>query len=322
MTNQPDSIQKKKLSLKGLWQVLKESFEGFGNDQVPKLSGSLAYYTIFSMGPLLIVIIYLCSVFFGREAIEGSIYNQIQSFVGEDTARQMEQIIKNAYLDNKNSFAAIIGIITLLIGATTVFADIQGSINTIWQLKPKPQKGIWRLIKTRLLSFSVIVSLGFILLVSLAITGLIEGLSGRLQNAFPDVAVAIFYAVNLLISLIVTTILFSLIFKVLPDAHIRWKDVMAGALTTAVLFMVGKFAISLYISKSNIGSTYGTAGSLVILLLWVYYSAFILYFGAEFTRAYALKFGEEIKPNEFSVSTKVIEIETEEEVVQNKNQQS
>jgi membrane protein len=299
-----------KLSAKGVWEVLKQSFTGFMDDKVTKLSASLAYYTIFSMGPLLIVIIFLCSFFFGREAIEGSIYGQIEAFVGQDTALQMQEIIKNASLEGKSTAAAIIGFVMLLVGATTVFAEIQDSINMIWGLKPKPtQKGWWVILKTRLLSFSLIISLGFLLLVSLAITTVIEGLNNRLQAAFPDIAVVFFYIFNLLVTIIVITMLFGLIFKVLPDARIRWKDVLAGSIVTALLFLLGKFAISYYISKSNIGSTYGAAGSLVVLLLWVYYSSIILYFGAEFTRAYAVKYGKAILPNAYAVTTKLIEVE-------------
>jgi len=306
----------KKFSFKGLWRVLKQSFSGFSDDKVMKLSASLAYYTVFSMGPLLIVIIYLCSLFFGREAIEGSIYGQIEGFVGSDTAKQLQEIIKNASLGDKGNVAAIIGVITLLIGATTVFAEIQDSINGIWGIKPKPKKGWLKMLVNRLLSFSVIVSLGFLLLVSLGVSWLVEALSNRLAQAFPDITVVVFYIINLLISLAVITALFAVIFKVLPDAKIKWRDVIAGSIATALLFMLGKLGISFYISKSDIGSTYGTAGSLVVLLLWVYYSSIILYFGAEFTKAYAVEFGSAIHPNEYAVTTRVVEVETDNESIQ------
>lgn len=302
---------KKKFSLKGLWKVLKQSFSGFSEDKVMKLSASLAYYTVFSMGPLLIVIIYVCSLFFGREAIEGTIYNQIQSFVGSDTAKQVQDIIKNASIGSKGNIAAIIGVITLLIGATTVFAEIQDSINSIWRLKPKPKKGWLKLLVNRLLSFSVIVSLGFLLLVSLGITYIVEALSDTLSRAFPDVTVVVFYIVNLLLSLVVISTLFAVIFKVLPDAKIKWRDVIAGSIATAILFMIGKFGISFYIGQSNVGSTYGAAGSLVVLLVWIYYSSVILYFGAEFTKAYAVEYGSAIHPNHYAVVTRQVEVEEE-----------
>lgn len=300
---------KEKLSFKGIWEVLKNSFKGFGDDKVTKMSGSLAYYTVFSMAPLLIMIMALCGIFLGREAVEGKIYGQLAGFVGADTAAQLQEIIKKASLAGKSRIAAIIGGITLLIGATTVFAEIQDSINTIWGLKPKPKKGWLKMLQNRFLSFSVIVSLGFLLLVSLGVTSLIEGLSERLRSHFPDVTVVVFYIINLVLTLIVVTAIFAVIFKVLPDANIKWRDVWSGAIATSILFILGKFAISFYISKSEVGSTYGTAGSLVVLLLWVYYSSIILYFGAEFTKAYAIKYGSEIHPNKYAVTTKTVEVE-------------
>lgn len=309
---------KKRVSIRGLWQVLKNAFNGISEDKISKLSGSLAYYTVFSMGPLLLVIISLCSIILGREAIEGQIYAQLEDFVGQDTALQLQQIIKNASLEGKSIPAAIIGGIILLIGATTVFAEIQDSINMIWGLKPKPKRGWLKMLRNRLLSFSVIVSLGFLLLVSLAISAVIDAFSNRLAAAYPDVAVVIFYIINILLTFIITTIIFAVIFKVLPDADIKWRDVRAGAVATAILFMLGKFAISFYIGKSNIGSTYGTAGSLVVLLVWVYYSSIILYFGAEFTKAYAVEYSEAIHPNSYAVTTKQVEVETGQATVQNK----
>lgn len=307
-----------KISFKGMWVVLKNSFIGFDEDKVTKLSGSLAYYTVFSMGPLLIVIISLCGMFLGKEAVEGKIYAQLAGFVGADTAAQLQEIIKNASLAGKSKVAAIIGGITLLIGSTTVFAEIQDSINGIWGLKPKPKRGWVKMLQNRFLSFSVIISLGFLLLVSLGVTAIIDGFSDRLSNRFPQVAIVVFYIINVLITLGVTTLIFSVIFKVLPDATIKWKDVTAGAVATSLLFMLGKFGISFYISKSNVGSTYGTAGSLVILLLWVYYSSLILYFGAEFTKAYAVKYGSNIYPTQYAVTTKVVEVETGSQSIQEK----
>lgn len=309
-------MKKEKISAKGLWEVLKNSFTGFGNDKVTKLSGSLAYATVFSMAPLLIMIISLCGIILGRDAVEGKIYHQLAGFVGADTAAQLQAIIKNASLAGKSKVAAIIGGITLLVGATSVFAEIQDSINTIWGLKPKPKRGWLKMLQNRFLSFSVILSLGFLLLVSLAVTTIIDGFSERLRNHFPDVTVVVFYIVNIVITLLVTSLIFAVIFKVLPDAKIKWKDVLAGAIATSILFMLGKFGISFYISKSNVGSTYGAAGSLVILLLWVYYSAIILYFGAEFTKAYAVKYGAEIHPNHYAVTTKTVEVETGNKSVQ------
>lgn len=298
-----------KVSAKGIWEVLKKSFSGFSDDKVMKLSASLAYYTVFSIGPMIIVIIYLAGLFYGREAVEGSIFGQISGLVGAQAALQIQDMIKNAALNTGGNFAFVLGIITLVIGATGVFAEIQDSINQIWNLKPKPKKGWLKMLTDRLLSFSVIVGLGFILLVSLAVSGVIEVLMERLQARFPNVTVVVVYIVDLLLTFAVITLLFSVIFKVLPDAVIKWKDVITGAMVTAVLFMLGKFAITFYIGSSDVGSTYGTAGSLVVLLLWVYYSSVILYFGAEFTKAWAANYGSTIHPSKYAVWVKNIEVE-------------
>ena len=292
------------------WQLINETFTGFSEHKITKLSGSLAYYTVFSMAPLLVVIISLAGFFFEKEAVEGEVYGVLRNFMGNDTAQQLEELIKNAALAGKRNIAAVIGVVTLLIGATTVFAEIQDSINSIWGLKPKPKKGWLKMIKNRLLSFSVIISLGFLLLVSLAITGLVEGFSNQLQQMYPDVAVVLFYIFNMILTLGISMLIFAVIFKVLPDASIRWKDVMMGAFITALLFMLGKYAISLYVTGTDIGSTYGAAGSLAVLLIWIYYSSIILYIGAEFTRAWALKFGRKIRPSRYAVTTRQVEVET------------
>jgi membrane protein len=302
---------KKKITMKGIWQMLLHAFKGFNDNKVLKLSGALAYFTVFSMGPMLMVMIFFADVFYGREAIEGNIYDQIHDFVGPGAAEQIQQIIRNATLSGKTTLTAIVGFITLLIGATTVFSEIQDSINMIWNLKAKPQKGWLKILINRLISFSVVVGLGFILLVSLVVNGLIEGLMDNLQQRFPDLTLIIVYVVNLLITFIIITLLFAIVYKVLPDARIRWKDVIIGAMSTSVLFMLGKFAITFYIGSSDFGSTYGTAGSFVVLLLWVYYSSVVLYFGAEFTKSWAANFGSRIYPSQYAVWIKHVEVEEE-----------
>jgi len=303
-------MENKRITLKGIWNVIKETFTGFSDHKVTKLSGSLAYYTVFSMAPLLVVIISLCGIFLGQEAAQGEIYKQLAGFMGKQTALQLQEIVAKAAIGDKDKVAFIIGLVTLLVGATTVFADIQESINTIWGLKPKPKRGWLKMLQNRFLSFSVIVSLGFILLVSLGITTVLDGFSTRLQARYADVSVVLFYILNQLLTLVVITLIFAVIFRVLPDALIKWRDVLSGAVVTAVLFMLGKFAISIYIGQSDVGSTYGAAGSLVILLLWTYYSSIILYLGAEFTKAYAVAYGSEIRPAHYAVTTKEIEVET------------
>jgi membrane protein len=302
---------KKKLTWRGAGGLVKDAFNGFLDDKVAKLSGALAYFTVFSIGPMLIVIIFFADLFYGRDAVEGTIFGQIKGFVGANAAAQIQEIIRNATLSNKGTVTGIIGIVTLLVGATTVFAEIQDTINTIWGLKPKPEKGWLKIVLDRLLSFSIVVSIGFLLLVSLVVTGLVEALSNRLIKIFPDVALLLIYIFNLLLTFGIVTLLFAIIFKVLPDAIIKWKDVITGAMVTAVLFMIGKFGITFYIGSSSVGTAYGTAGSFVILLLWVYYSSIILYFGAEFTKAYAATYGGLIKPSQYAVWVKQIEVEDE-----------
>jgi membrane protein len=299
----------KKIKLKNIWILLQQAFTGFSNDRVLKMSGSLAYSTIFSIAPLIILIIFLADIFYGRNAIEGTIYGQIRDFVGNDAAVQIQNMIRNASLSGKGHVAVILGVITLLLGATSVFAEIQDSINIIWGLKPKPKKGWVKMLLNRLWSFSVIGSFGFILLVSLVVNTIIEALMGQLQRVFPHITIVLVYIVNQIVILGITTLLFSVIFKVLPDARIKWRDVLAGAFATALLFMAGKFVITFYINHSSVSTAYGAAGSLVVILLWVYYSSAILFFGAEFTKAYAAKHGSRIYPNHYAVWVKLVEVE-------------
>lgn len=273
------------------------------------MSAALAYYTVFSIAPMLILVISLSAVFYGRNAIEGSIYGEIKSFVGSDAALQIQELIKKATIARSNVFASGASIIALIIGATSVFGEIQDSINLIWGLKAKPKRGWIKILLNRLLSFSIIVSLSFILLVSLIVSTVLDVLVNRLIQLFPGIAVYLAYSLNLLLTFLIITLLFGIIFKVLPDAKIKWRDVITGAVTTAFLFMLGKFAISFYLGAKNIGNTYGAAGSIVVILLWVYYSAIILYFGAAFTKHYAQFKGRRIYPNDYAVWTEHIEKE-------------
>ncbi len=293
----------RKFSFKNTWIILKDSFKGFSDDKVPKLGGSLAYCTIFSIAPMLLVVIFLAGLFLGREAVQGSLESQIRQFVGEGAAQQLQEIIKNASAAKQGMIPAIIGIITLLIGATAVFAEIQDSINAIWHLKLKPKQSLLVLLINRLLSFGIIASMGFLLLISLAASALIEGLGKSLGTLLPGISVIFIYLISQAITLSVATFLFAMIFKILPAAKIKWTDIWPGAFATALLFMIGRFAISFYISKSDFGSTYGAAGSLIVLLVWVYFSSLILYFGAEFTKVYATRFGSGIHPNKYAIST-------------------
>ena len=314
--NTKSNKPKEKLSVKGVWAVLKDAFAGFAEHKVTKISGSLAYYTVFSMAPLLVMVIALCGIFLEKDAAQGQVYLQLSGFLGAETAAQIQELIQKAAIGDKGIVASIIGGVTLLVGATTIFADIQDSINTIWGIKPKPKRGWLKLLQNRFLSFSVIVSLGFVLLVSLGISAILDGFSERLKLRFEDVSVMLFNGLNILVTFIVITTIFGVIFKVLPDAKIRWRDVAAGAMVTALLFMLGKLGISFYIGKSDVGGTYGAAGSLIVVLLWAYYSSMILYFGAEFTKAYAMRFGEAIHPNSYAVTKREIEVEEDNASIQ------
>lgn len=283
------------------WAILKAAFNGFMNDLALKYSASLAYYTIFSLAPLLLLVISIVGLVFGKDASQGRVFYEINGLVGNDAAKQIQSMIKSLEMSGKSTISVIIGVVTLIIGATTVFGEIQESINLIWQVKPKPKVGWIKLLKNRLLSGSMIVTIGFLLLVSLIINGALLALSDHLKHFLPAITITLFNVLNAFISFVVIAVLFAVIFKVLPDARISWKDVRSGAIFTAVLFMIGRLVIGIYISQSGTSSTYGAAGSLIVILLWIYYTAAILYFGAEFTRAYSDFHGIRIEPAEFAV---------------------
>ncbi len=298
-----------------IWFLLNETLNQFMSDRATKLSASLSYYTIFSLPPLLIIIIYLAGIFFGAEAVRGEIFGQINELVGNEAAMQIQEIIKNIKLSNNSGFAATIGIITLLLGATGMFVELQDSINLIWGLKAKPKRRLIIFLKHRLMSFSIIISMGFLLLVGLIVNSLIDILIKRTRSFFPDITVFLFYALNTAVLFIIITLLFTVIFRTLPDGRVGYKDAILGAAFTALLFVVGKSVIGAYIGSSSIASIYGVAGSLIVILLWVYYSAIILYFGAEFTKVYALAFGNKIIPNDYAVYIDKKEREIEPRVV-------
>jgi membrane protein len=298
-----------KQALSNGFKILKAAFSAFMNDLALKYSASLAYYTIFSLAPLLLLTISLAGLFLGKDAIQGKVFAEINGLVGNDAAKQIQDLIRHLQLSGRSTISVVIGIVTLVIGATTVFGEIQESINIIWQVKAKPKKAWLKLIKDRLLSGSLIVTLGFLLLVSLIINGALLALSDRLKTFLPDFTVVIFNLINIAISFVVIAVLFAVIFKVLPDVRIGWKDVRSGAIFTAILFMLGRLVIGFYIGLSATSSSYGAAGSLIAILLWVYYTAAILYFGAEFTKAYADFYGKRIEPAEYAVHI----VQTEEE---------
>ncbi len=303
------TVQAIKQFFADFWGLLRDSFTGFIDDRCLKLSAALAYYTVFSLAPLLVMIISLISIFFGKEAIQGQIFSQINGLVGNQAAAQIQEMIKNVQLSGKTNTALFIGIVTLVIGSTTIFVEIQDSVNLIWRVKAKPKRGWLKLIKDRLLSSSLVISLGFLLLVSLLINGLVLALSNFMTQYIPRIGVVLISGINFLISMAVITALFAIIFKVLPDAKIGWKSVRWGAVFTAVLFSLGRYLIGLYVETTATSSTYGAAGSLIVILVWIYYTAAILYFGAEFTQAYANRFGVRIEPADYAVFVEQIERE-------------
>jgi membrane protein len=286
---------------KKIGYLLKETFTQFNDDNGVKLSASLSYYTIFSLPPLLIIIISLCGLIYGAEAVRGELFGQINGLVGNDVALQIQETIKNVKLSHSNVFATTLGVIILFVGASGVFVEIQDSINFIWGIRAKPKRGMIKFIKNRLMSFSMIGSSGFLLMVSLIVNSLMDLLNKRLEVYFPNNPVYLYYSINLLIVFIITALLFTIIFKTLPDGKVAMRDCIIGASFTAFLFMIGKFAIGAYLGSSAIASVYGAAGSVILILIWVYYSAIILYFGAEFTKVYANTHGQKIIPNEYSI---------------------
>lgn len=281
--------------------LLKETFKGFIEVNGLKLSAALSYYTIFSLPPLLIITISLSGIFFSTDAVRGEIFGQINGLVGNDAALQMQETIKNVELSSSDVSATILGAIILLIAASGLFSEIQDSINHIWGIRAKPKRALVKFTYNRLMSFSMIGSVGFLLVVGLIINSLTDIFNERLAIIFPQDAVILFHIVNTLIFFIIITLLFSLIFRVLPDGKIALRDCIIGASFTAFLFMIGKFAIGIYLGKLNIASIYGAAGSIILILVWIYYSAAILYFGAEFTKVYADNHGQKIVPYAYSV---------------------
>src|SRR5690554_60129 len=290
-----------KEKLKSVFRLFKVSVMEFLDDNCVKFSASLSYYTIFSIPPLAILIISSAGYFFGEEAVRGEFFSQIEDLVGSNAALQIQEAIKGIRLSDNMNIATIIGFVTLLFSASGIFAEIQSSINYIWELKPKPKKGLVRMVINRLISFSMIGALGFILLVSLIVNTTIEYLYDYLSELFHNDIVFFASTVNSLIVLIIVMLIFGFIFKTLPDGKLGWKETMVGSLFTAVLFMIGKWAIGLYLGNSAKMDLYGAAGSILVILVWVYYSAIILYFGAVFTKNYSEMYGKPIKPNDYTM---------------------
>lgn len=285
------------MNLKAVWGLLKETFSEWNKDKAERLAAALAYYTVFSLAPLLVIVIAIAGSVFGAEAARGEIVGQIQGLVGREGAQFIQTAIQNASKPKAGTIASIISFVVLLFGASWVFGALQDALNTIWEVQPKPGRGVFTMIRSRFLSFTMILGIGFLLLVSLIVSAGLTAAFNLLGNLLP--AFSFFLPIaNFVISFLVITLLFALIYKVLPDVKIVLRDVWIGAAITSLLFTIGKSLLGLYLGNGSFGSTYGAAGSLVIILAWVYYSAQILFFGAEFTKVYAKRYGSRIVPDE------------------------
>jgi membrane protein len=271
------------------------------DDNIFKLSAALAYYTIFSLVPMLVIILWITGIFYDAAHVQGELFIRMQQMLGPEAVKQIQEAIINTKFDQGSVWAKTLSVIALVFTAMGVFTEIQDSINTIWGLKAKPKKGIMKLLLNRLMSFSLLITLGFILIVSLMVNAVISELTLRIQYYFPDIPVLLFYVLNQAVIFVVLAFLFACVFKVLPDAKIKWGDVRGGAIITSLFSMAGKYLIGFYLEQNATISTYGSAGSVIVILLWVYFSAIILFLGAEFTQAYLKLKGKKIQPDQYAV---------------------
>jgi len=288
------------MTLSALWIVLKRALAGWWNDNVPHLGAALSYYTLFSLAPILIVAIAIAGLVFGAEAVRGEVVGQIDALVGHEGAIAVQAMLEGAARPSSSVPATILGVVTFFVGATGAFLELQTALNAIWRVKPKASTSFLRtLMIDRLISFGLVVGVGFLLLTSLLVSAGLAALHTYMGETFPGGA-GLWEAVNVMVSLAVISVLFAMVFKVLPDVELAWGDVWVGGLVTAGLFTIGKFMIGLYLGTSAFASSYGAAGSVIVLLVWVYYSAQIILLGAEFTREYVKEFGRKPPPSEFA----------------------
>ncbi|MBC3540985.1 YihY/virulence factor BrkB family protein [Rufibacter sediminis] len=301
-----------KYTAKGILGLVKNSASEFMENNSLRLAAALSYNTIFSLPPLLFIVLRSAGYFFGEDAVSNQLYTQIKGLVGQDAAREIQTMIAKLHMEGPSPIATWIGIGTLFFAGTTIFVTLQESLNQVWNLKTKAKNGIMKLVMDRILSFGMILSISFLLLVSLVVSAIIGVLTDYLQRLLPGIAVVFIYLLDVIVSMGFVSLLFALIFKYLPDAIIRWRDVWVGAVITAFLFLLGKYLIGWYLGRSDFTSSYGAAGSLVILLSWVYYSSLIIFFGAEITQEYADTYGQPVTPNHNSVRIEVREVPHEE----------
>jgi membrane protein len=295
--------------LKNIWLLLKDSGIAWDDDNVGQQGAALSFFTIFSLSPLLILVVVLSSFGFGREAASGHLVSQIRGLIGIEGAKFVQSLITNAYKSDSNLPAAIFSVVMLLVGASAVFISLRDSLNTIWRIQQKPMGIIRAFLRGRFLSFAMILGIGFLLLVSLVLSAALAAMSDYVSKLLPILA-GLVSLLDFIISFVGITAIFAFMFKFLPAAILKWKDVWVGAAVTSLLFSIGKLLIGLYLGNGAIGSTFGAASSLVIIMLWAYYSSQIVLFGAEFTRLYAMRFGSNILPDANAVRIVMQRIET------------
>lgn len=289
------------MNLKSYLRLLADIYKEWNEDKVPRLAAALAYHTIFSLAPLLVILVAIAGLVFGEDAARGEITAQFAGLIGQEGARFIEQIIMNASQPADGLIATIIGLLVLLLGASGVFGQLQDALNTVWEVKPRDGGGLLELIKNRSLSFTIVLGSGFLLMVSLVLSAALSAASRFVSSLLPGSAL-VWRTAELAVSFAVVALIFAVIFKVLPDVEIRWSNVWVGAIMTAVLFTIGKHLIGLYLGTASVGSAYGAAASLVVLLLWIYYSSQIMLFGAEFTQVYTRWHVDVVKPKQHAES--------------------
>lgn len=278
-----------------IFALLKQAFSEWLEEGVSRLGAALAFYTLFAIAPLFVIVLAIAGLWFGEEAARRELFGQVSGLVGTEGSEAVQALVSAADRPKAGAVATVSAVVTLFVGATGVFVQLQDALNFVWGVRRKPGRGLWHFVKNRLLSFAMIVGIGFLLLVSLVVSAAISALGGFLVGLLPAQE-AIWQGLNFVVSFAVITLLFAMIFKVLPDVKIGWRDVWTGAIITALLFNAGKFLFGLYLGRSSIASAYGAAGSLVVVLMWVYYSAQILFFGAKFTQVYSNQYGSHLEP--------------------------
>lgn len=290
-----------KARAKAVLELFKETFMEWSEDKAPRLAAALAYYALFSLAPLLIIVIAIAGVLFGEQAVSGQIFAQIQGIVGPEAARAIQDMVANADQPATGLVAGVVGLATILLGASGLFGQLQDALNTIWEVAPKPGRGIMATVRERFISFTMVLGVGFLLLISGVLSAAVTAVGPSLGNVVGGSSIPL-RVLDVLISFVVITVLFAMIYRILPDVDIAWGDVWIGAAMTSLLFALGKYAISFYLAHSSTASSYGAAGSLVVMLVWIYYSAQILLLGAEFTQVYAHRYGKEIRPADNAVA--------------------